>query len=178
VTPDQPSAPHVSTGTLDSTVESYANNVILFLTSNLKSERVERERLASEAEVQIRHLRAQLARREAEMQALLLSKKQETEPSMQTRRSTSAGHAKVDLVLESQNRTLEIEIEELRRQVGLVGILRGFSIYSFRPVGRTGSETAITSGLGDRKSWQTSVSISRIPRYDTFCNSQVNTLRP
>ena len=150
--PDRPSTPHVSTGTLDSTAESYANNVILFLTSNLKSERVERERLASEAEVQIRHLRAQLARREAEMQALLLGKKQEMEPSTQICKTTSAECANVDLVLESQNRTLEIEIEELKRQVSLVGLLRRPLIYIFCPAARTGSETAIPSGLGDRES--------------------------
>jgi len=160
VTPDRPSTPHVSTGTLDSTAESYANNVILFLTSNLKSERVERERLASEAEVQIRHLRAQLARRESEMQTLLLGKKQETEPSMQIRKTTSTERANVGLVLESQNRTLEIEIEELKRQVSRVDFPRRILIYSFCPVARTGNETAITFGLGDRESCQTSVSIS------------------
>lgn len=112
-------------------MESYANNVIHFLTSNLKNERVERERLVSEAEVQIRHLRAQLARREAEMQALLLGKKEETEPSILIRKTTRAERANVDLLLESQNRTLEMEIEELRRQVSLVDLLRESLIYSF-----------------------------------------------
>ncbi len=174
--PDRPSTPHVSTGTLDSTVESYANNVIHFLTSNLKNERVERGRLASEAEVQITHLRAQLARREAEMQALLLGKK-ETEPSLHIRKITRAERANVDLVLESQNRTLEMEIEELKHQVSLVDLLRGSLIYSSCPVASTSSETAITFGLGDRESWQTSVSIFGTLRYHTFCKSQVRTLR-
>ena len=111
-------------------MESYANNVIQFLTSNLKNERVERERLASEAEVQIRHLRAKLARREAEMQALLLGKKQETELSILICKTTKAERANVDLLLESQNRTLEMEIEELRRQVSLVDLLRESLIYN------------------------------------------------
>ena len=111
-------------------MESYANNVIHFLTSNLKNERVERERLASEAEVQIRHLRAQLARREAEMQALLLGKKQETEPPIMIRKTPKAERANVDLLLESQNRTLEMEIEELRRQVSLVDLLIESLVYS------------------------------------------------
>jgi hypothetical protein len=159
VIPDRPST-HISTETLDSTVESYANNVINFLTSNLKNERVERERLASEAEAQIRRLRTQLARREAEVQALLLGKKQETESLMQIRKSTSAERTNVDLVLESQNRVLEFEIEELKHQVRLVGLLKGSLIYNFCPVTRTSRETAITLGLGDRESWQTCIPIS------------------
>jgi len=152
-------------------VESYANNMTFFLTSNLRNERVERERLASEAEAQIMHLRAQLARREAEMQALLLGKKQEMEPPMQIRKSTSTERATVDLVLESQNRTLEIEIEGLKRQVRLVGLLNGSLAYILCPVMHTGSEIAITSGLGDRESWQTSVSIPGTSRCHTFCSS-------
>lgn len=180
VIPGQPSTPHVSTETPDSTVESYANNVIDFLTSNLKNERVERGRLASEAEGQIRRLRAQLARREAEMQALLMGKEWKTELPIQIHESKDKGaeHANIDLVLESQNRTLEIEIEELKSQVSLVGSLKHSFIYSSCPVAWTGSKATITFGFGDRESWQTSVSISRTLRYHTFCCSQVGTVRP
>jgi hypothetical protein len=103
-------------------VESYANNVIDFLTYNLTNERVECERLASEAEAQIRRLRAQLARREAEIQALLMGKKQETGPPIPFNVNASSEHANVDPVLESQNRTLEIEIEELKTQVSAPGL--------------------------------------------------------
>ena len=175
--PDRPSTPHVSTGTLDSTVESYASSVIHFLTSNLKNERVERGRLASEAEAQIGHLRTRIARREAEMQALLIGKK-ETEPSSQIRKTTRAERANIDLVLESQNRTLEMEIEELKHQVSLVDLLGGSIIYSSCSVASTVSETAITLGLGDRESWQTNVSTSGTLRYHTFCDPQVRVLRP
>lgn len=167
---DRSFALHVSTETSDSTVDSYANNVINFLTSNLKNERVERERLASEAEGQIRRLGAQLARREAEMQALLSGKKHKRELPTQTPKSESksAEHASVNLVLESQNRTLEIEIEDLKSQVRPVSLLQKSLIYSFCPAARTGRETTIKFGLGDRKSWQTSVPIC----------SQVGIVRP
>jgi hypothetical protein len=120
VPPDRRSSPHISIETPDSTVESYANNVIDFLASNLKNERVERQRLASEAEAQITRLCAQLASREAEMQALLVVKKQKAEFLIQVHKLGSTNHASVDLVLESQNRSLEIEIEELKSQVSLV----------------------------------------------------------
>lgn len=158
-------------------MESYANNVINFLISNLKNECVERERLTSEAEAQIMRLRAQLARREAEMQALLVGKKQKTEIPMQINKNASTERANVDLGLESQNRTLEIEIEELKSQVGLTGLLEGSSIYGFFPVTCTGSDTAITFSLGDRESWRTSASISGTLRYYTFCSSQVGVMR-
>lgn len=177
VIPDQQFTPQVSTETPDSTVESYANNVINFLTSNLKNERVEREHLVSEAEAQIRHLRAQLARREAEMQALLLGNKQKMALPIQAHKSTSAEHASVALVLEGQNRTLEIEIEELKSQVSPVGFLKGFLVYSLRPDTHTNSETTTTFGLGDRESRQTRVPISRTPRYRTFFILQVRIIR-
>ena len=105
-------------------MDSYADNVINFLTSNLKNERVERERLASQAEAQIRGLGAQLARREAEMQALLLGNEQTRELPVHTHKSKCAEPVSANLILETQNRTLEIEIEELKSQVRLVGLLQ------------------------------------------------------
>lgn len=176
---DRSCTPHVSTEAPDSTVESYANNLINFLTSNLKNERVERELLASEAEGQIRRLGAQLARREAEVQASLLENKQMRDLPIHTHRSESKSpeHASVNLILESQNRILEIEIEELKSQVRPVSLHQKALIYALCPAAHTSRETTLKFGLRDWKTWQKSVPIFGTPRCHTVFCSQVGIVR-